>query len=512
MVTDTVFQAPETANISDERETLVRESSARESGPQPMDLFAADRPSFRRRLLLTMGSTVAAVLVGIGVVGCLGLYGWMTLEAHAALDQEVRFVESRIVDEQGRLQPDAYHWDEPHHRFVGPHIDPFFVQVFDADQALVRQSDNIRLLDAGAYPDRVLQFEEGQSPPALHTIRVAGERLYYIARPLTRRGVDTIGFIQVARPYPNIDGLMRRAAWLILAGLALSMSIALGLVWWQSGRVLRPLATITSATAAISPDQLHERVPVPPDGDRETTQLAHALNALLDRLEKAFEEMYRFSANAAHELQTPLTVLRGHVEVALRRPRTPEVYQETLSVLGREIDELVRTVRSLLVLARLDRNARALPAEAVDLAALVRAEMPTYGAQARDRGLGLEFLAPPSALVLGQPDLLREVIANLLENAVKYTREGSINVVILDSVRQVVLEVRDTGIGMTADEVAKSTDRFFRAAAATRLDVMGSGLGLALVSQIIRRHRGDLRIDSSPGRGTHVSITLPAAP
>ena len=221
--------------------------------------------------------------------------------------------------------------------------------------------------------------------------------------------------------------------------------------------------------------------------------------------------MYRFTANAAHELQTPLTVLRGHVDVALRRPRTAEAYRQTLALLGREIDTLSRMVRSLLVLARLDRDARHLPAGPVDLAALVRTEMSPYAAQAKAQGLDVHQDLPAEAWVCGQPDLLREVVVNLLDNAIKYTHQGQLAVAVTDAPAEVVLAIRDTGIGMEAAEAAHATDRFFRAASASRLDVPGSGLGLALVSQIVARHGGHLRIDSAPGRGTCVQVILPAA-
>ena len=469
------------------------------------------RPTFRRRLLVTMGAAHVAALAGLGLLVWLGLYAWMTVQAYNVLDREARFIESMVATGDGRLRVDAYTWDEPHHRFQGPHIDPYFVQVFGPDRRLIRQSDNILFFSEGDYPGRLLATEAPSARPVLRTFSASGGRLYHITRPLTGPAGETLGFVQVARPYPNIDRVLWRAAWLLAAGLVVVLSGLGVLVWWQSGRVLRPLATITAAARRIAPNQLHERVPVPPGADRETAQLAATLNGQLARLEQAFEEMYRFTANAAHELQTPLTVLRGHVDVALRRPRTAEAYRETLALLGREIDTLSHTVRSLLVLARLDRDATRLPAGPVDLAALVRAEMPPYAAQASVKGLDVRQDVPTEAWVCGQPDLLREVVVNLLDNAIKYTRQGHLSVEIVAGPVEVVLGVCDTGIGMEAEETVHATDRFFRAAAASRLEVPGSGLGLALVSQIVARHGGQLRIDSTPGRGTCVYVALPSA-
>jgi signal transduction histidine kinase len=235
------------------------------------------------------------------------------------------------------------------------------------------------------------------------------------------------------------------------------------------------------------------------------------MNDQLVRLEQAFEEMYRFTANAAHELQTPLTVLRGHVDVALRRTRTPQAYQETLSLLGLEIDKLTRMVRSLLTLARLDREARVLPDESVDLVRLVELEAEPFEKAARSKGLDFRLDVPNSAVVRGQEDLLREVAANVLDNAVKYTPDGYLEVEIVPDGSFVQLSVRDTGIGMTGEDSVHATDRFYRASSVDTLDIPGSGLGLSLAAQIVARHGGELRIDSVPNKGTCVCIRLPVA-
>lgn len=470
----------------------------------------AARPSFQRRLLWTLGTVLAVALGTLGVLLWLGVYAWLTVGAYDVLDAELTSIGQVVVTPDGVLDPARYAWDEPHHRFVGPHIDPYFVQVFDPEGRVVRQSDNVTFLASGRYPDRLLPADDGPGLlPRLRLLQAGEHTLYYLTRPLRAPDGTTVGYLQVAREEPGIGTLMRRLALVLGVGLLLTLATLLVLLRWRARRVAEPLATITDAARAISARDLGRRIPVPDAADAEAAQLATTLNAQLGRLEQAFEEMYRFTANAAHELQTPLTVLRGHVDVALRRDRDPVAYRATLAVVRDEVDALSRMVRSLLTLARLDREARVLGRTPVDLAAVVRDEAARALPAAEARGLHLHVDAPATAHVAGQADLLREVVANVLDNALKYTPEGHVRVAVEHGDGAATLRVTDTGIGMDEEARRHAADRFYRAAGAERLDVAGSGLGLALVAQIVARHGGRLHLDAAPDGGTQVTITLP---
>ena len=245
---------------------------------------------------------------------------------------------------------------------------------------------------------------------------------------------------------------------------------------------------------------------MPPRADGETAALADALNGALARLDDAFSETQRFTANAAHELQTPLTVLRGTVDVALRRDRAPEAYRATLAVLRDEVDGMVRTVRGLLALARLD-GGDALATEPVDLAAIAEAEAEAVRPLADARGLALDVEARP-AVARAHPDLVRDVVRNLLDNAVKYTPRGGVTVRVSQDGGRVRLVVSDTGPGIAPAHRARVTDRFWRADDVQHLP--GSGLGLALVARITARLGGELAVGESASGGTRVEVVLPA--
>ena len=478
------------------------------SRPGPSDASSEDdRPSFRRRLLMRIGPAVVLALGVLAVIAWGGAYLTVHQNATDALATEVNEMRADVGG-QDTLDLSRYAWDEAHHRLAVDRVDPIFVQVFTPDGHLVRQSANIDSLSVHIPARRRPVHAEGLWP-SLHTFAQGGRSFYYRTRPLQAPSGDRLGFVQIARLVPEHRSLLwgfgaaLGGLWLLLSGGLL------GLVAWAAGRVLRPLRSITEVARSVTSAELEERVDIPPTADRETATLGHAFNALLDRIEEHVAALRGFTANAAHELQTPLTALQGHVELALRRERTPESYRETLRLLDRKLGGLVRTLRALLTLTRLDREG-AFERSPVDLSALAADEADAVQPAADRKGLSLTVDADPSIRASGQPALLRKAVRNLLDNAVKYTREGSVRVDVGETAGgQARLTCTDTGVGMSDEECATATERFYRGTEAGRM-AQGSGLGLSLIRRVVEEHDGELRLDSTPGEGTRVTITLPS--
>ncbi len=462
-------------------------------------------PAFRRRLTRTMGVALGLALAVLGALVVLGAWGLLNYSARATLASEVNNFTAHVV-EGDRLDVDAYPWDEPHHRFTDPHIDPHFLQVFDAEGRPLRSSMNVARLGA-EFPARLFPVT-GADPGIgrLRTFEAGGTTFYSLTTPIVTRAGTTLGYLQVARYEPGITAMLGQIGLGVAAGYGLVLAALLALLWAVGRRVVQPLEAMTTAARGLSSDRLDQRVPIPPDADQETAELGRALNDALARLERAFGEVRRFTADAAHELQTPLTVLLGHIEVALRRERSPEAYRQTLGVLQAEAEELVRTVRGLLALARVEGPSQR--PEAVDLARVAREEADAARPRAEAKGLTLTVEADHEARVEGHPALLRDAARNLLDNAVKYTDTGEVRVCVRRHDGHVVLAVEDTGIGIAPAFLPHVTARFRRADDVQHLP--GSGLGLSLVEQVAAHHGGRLGIHSAPGGGTRAEISLPA--
>lgn len=444
-----------------------------------------------------------------------------------ALRAEAVNIEEHVLRPDGSLAFDAPPWSEPHHRYLSRHIDPYFVQIFSADGRLLRASDNVRALGA-AYP----QHLRPEQPTAwnLRPFVVEGipatdgdgddddapaDWVYAIHHDVRDRAGRLLAVVQVGRFVPPaVDDLPELGGWI---ALAVSVLVAgwLGLVWALGGWVVRPLEALTAHARSLHPDALSfdvrpvPRVPVPDGADAETRALALALDEALARLAVAFDEQRRFTADAAHELQTPLTALLGHTEVALRRERTPDQYRAALERTRDDATALIATVRALLALARFDRAAPVADAEALDLADLVASEVRVRAADLAEKPLALRLDAHPAPVVADRP-LVADVLRIVLDNALKYTDAGTVTVRTGCDADGAWVEVQDTGIGLSEADLAHAGRRFFRARAVQ--DRPGTGIGLALAGRIAERLGGTLTLASRLGVGTRATLRLPVAP
>lgn len=478
------------------------------SDPSPDD-SPPDRPSFRRRLLTVVGPALAGALLLLGLLAWGAVYVALQRGAVEVLRAEADEIEVDIVEAGGELRAGGHAWSEVHHRLAAERVDPVFVQVFDRNYRVLRASANVDSLSA-LYPEQPLRPSTPYDwVPTLRTFEAGGRTLYYLVRPIERDG-RTLGYVQAARAVPAYGPVLTRYGAVLAGVIVLLFAGLMALVAWAATRVLRPLRRITAFAEATTSADLDERISVPDEADSETALLARTVNGLLDRLEESFEALRTFTSNAAHELQTPLTVLQGHVEIALRRSRSAESYESTLRLLDRKLGNMVRTVRALLTLTRLDRGEE-LTTEPVALGPLVREEAETIRGKAADKSLSLT-VETEEVWVQGQPDLLREAVQNLMDNAVKYTEEGEVRVLVRAVDGRAVLRCRDTGMGIEAEDLPHVGARFYRSAAASTADSDGSGLGLALVRRIAEAHDGELRVESTPGEGSRFDIVLAAVP
>jgi signal transduction histidine kinase len=223
----------------------------------------------------------------------------------------------------------------------------------------------------------------------------------------------------------------------------------------------------------------------------------------------AYEEMRRFLADAAHELRTPVAVLRARAEVSLQRERAPDEYRTALDEVGREAEVMGRIVDDLLILARVETGVRAVMKEPVYLDDLVSGAAASAGVLAESRGVRLEVGEFDEAAITGDPALLRQLLLILLQNAVKYTpRGGAVRVDVHSRGGAPTVVVEDTGMGIAPGELPHVFERFYRGEEARGV-TEGAGLGLSIARRIVAGHGGRIEVRSEPGRGTRVTVTFP---
>ena len=290
---------------------------------------------------------------------------------------------------------------------------------------------------------------------------------------------------------------------------------SLGVGWVVAGRVLRPIGRITSVARDIQATDLSRRIELPGPDD-ELKQLADTFDAMLARLDAAFEAQRQFTADASHELRNPLAIIRTNVDVALADPHAdPDDLRHTMVVVKRASDSMARLVDDLLALAR--RQEPTLEHELVDLGVAVTEASDDYVVPAAARDIVLDRAIAPGVVVTGDRDALKRAVANLLDNAVRLAPAGSrIRLATGSEGARAWIAVADEGPGISAEDQPHVFDRFWRADKARSRADGGTGLGLAIVRQIVEGLGGHVRLQSKVGLGSSfviwLPVTIPPAP
>lgn len=298
--------------------------------------------------------------------------------------------------------------------------------------------------------------------------------------------------------------------------LLLSLPLIVGLAsvggYFLAGRALSPVALIATQARRIEATALGERLAVSRSDD-EFGRLAQILNDLFARLERAFHQERQFLADAAHELRTPVAILRSQAEVALERPRTIAEHAGAIREMRVEIERLSEMVQDLLLMAQADAAQISIREETLDLMEIAEEACRSVRPLASERGLVLRFEIGDEVSVRGDSRLLQRAAVNLLANAIRYTaRGGAVDLVVEREPAAALIRVSDTGPGIAADELERIFERFYRADHSRSGHPEGSGLGLAIVKTIAELHRGSIGVQSRPGEGSRFVLRLPSPP
>jgi heavy metal sensor kinase len=448
---------------------------------------------------LTVWNTVVVLGAALAALLALREGARYTLqqEADSLLREET--LELALAVEQ--LHPD---WDAIHEEFErkaeGHAQHGWFVQLLDAAGKPVWESPNAPApIGQGPAPDE----------PSLSLMTQEGFRV-------AKRTVDVPGSpalsVRIGTPTRYIGAEVNRLMRLMVPiAFALAVAAPLG-GYLLARRATNPIREIIATTRRMRPSRLNERLPIRGAGD-ELDQLSREINHFLDQIAGYLERHREFIGNAAHELRSPLTAIQISVDLALSKNRSPEEYQDLLCTLSDECEELRVLVNQLLTLAENDAVGLERPADAARLDELVAKSLEVFTAVAEDREITLRADVQDAVIVAGDAARLRQVMTNLLDNALKFTPpsgEVTVTLQIDAGHRCAVLTVGDTGIGIPPDELPRIFDRFYQVDKShQRRGQHGNGLGLSIVQSIVQLHAGDVAVESEPSRGTTFRVTLP---
>jgi len=380
-----------------------------------------------------------------------------------------------------------------------------YVAIFDGEQLLASTFDGDQQI---ALPKGLLSLATTDDHPTFRTVQgfdEEGARVAAISQHA--RGKDYL--VVTAEPLHDLVEQLESIRRIFYLGFPASLLVAGIGGFILAKKSLAPVVAMSNQAERISARNLHERLSVGNKSD-ELGHLARVFNDLLARLDRSFESMREFMADASHELRTPLSIIRGEADVALSQDRDAIEYKEALAIVQDESKRLSRIVDDMLALARADAEERPLEIEEFYLNDLVEECCKSASVLAVREGVSLTLDPTPDIAFRGDEVLVRRMFLNLLDNAIKYTPSGgSISVRLVAEAGNVKIIVSDTGIGIPADSAPHIFERFYRVdKARSRVDG-GSGLGLAIARWVAEAHKGSIDLTCRPGHGSEFTVSLP---
>ena len=463
--------------------------------------------SFRTRLLLSLSLLTAVILAAFALL------------VHITAGDLVRVDIDRLVQDRALVLSKA--------TFAGnPALQPWmesvletdrqklFVQLFDAQGKPLAKSPNLaEYLPLSASAMRAVETTTTAYTETLQ--RADGEAVRVATVPITyyRDGRSQLtGFAQAGVLLREREANLQKLHFWLIIGVVAGTFVVLIVAYLLLNQWLRTIAAASESAHRIGMQaNLRERLFVPQEDD-ELARLAKTFNELLDRLEASLHSQQRFLADASHELRTPLTVLRGEIEVALRRERAGEEYREILQSSREEIERLSRLTENLLALARADAGEGVAAREQVDLAVLCHEVTRKLSSLSDERKVSIAVHAPSAVIMRGDSLALERVLANLVENALRYSPKGE-QVTLTAGVEEGVgfVHVADTGPGIPSEHLPHLFERFYRVDKARSREFGGAGLGLSIVKAFVEAHGGSVVVASELGKGTVFTVRVPLA-
>jgi heavy metal sensor kinase len=402
-----------------------------------------------------------------------------------------------------------------------------FIQVLDESGNIGRKSENLKNVQLPISLNALKNASKGLVTfETNHSI--GNTPLRIITFPVTENNHVT-KIVQIASSLEGVEDALNTLFIILIVTVPLALMVASLGGQFLAHKALKPVDNITQTARVITSQNLNQRI-TPPKVKDEISRLIETFNEMISRLDQSFRQIKQFSSDASHELKTPLTILKGEVEVTLRKERTPQEYQQTLKSNLEEINRMSQIVEDLLLLSRADTGEVRLNIEDINLTEILNEVVTQMDRLAQSKGLYLSTSNHHQDIhIFGDALRIRELFINLIENGIKYTEEGgSIHITLQKEntppVRSqsdweggekngfVKVIISDTGIGIAKEDQERIFSRFFRVDKARSRERGGSGLGLSICKWIVEAHQGEIVVESELGKGSSFIVKLPLFP
>jgi len=461
--------------------------------------------SLRFRLVAWHAGLLTAIFVLLAVLILLGLRHYLEADLRDTQARRAGQIADTLLANLKQTGPD----------FLAQEIESLYAPEANDRFIRISRQDGQVLYVSGPPKDQSFDSTglaaAAPAPVPARKVKLPGNITLLIAtRPFLAPSGDRY-LVEVGAPTTPMDTMLEQLLTLLGIGLPLVVLVGIGGGYLLVGRALAPVDQISRKAERITQHNLGERLPVPRTAD-ELERLSLSLNLMIQRIEDALLNSKRFVADASHELRTPLTVLRAELENLISSGHLTLELREAVGSVLEEVDRLGRIVEQLFALSRLDAGEARAEWVSFDLAELAATTADQMGLLAKDKGIAVSCDANRRVPVKGDRARLKQVVVNLLDNAIKYTPEhGVIQLRVAAINGRAVLEVSDSGIGIPREAVPHIFDRFYRVDQARTRDAGGAGLGLSIVRSICAAHGAEVDVESDVGSGSRFRIRLPLA-
>lgn len=401
------------------------------------------------------------------------------------------------IDSHGTYLIQVNQWQERENNSVD--VNPVFVEFYDQNRRLIDKSPNLKNND-------LVVLDNAKNDQFVDT-ELNGKKIRQIQTSLKQDGKN-YGYVVVAMALEDLDFLdiLRRV---LLISFPLTVLTLFFAARFFAGRSIQPINTIIQTTNRITKDNLSSRIPLPQNKD-ELYHLSQKINELLERIEKTLEREKQFTSDASHELRTPLAVIKGTLEVLVRKARTTEEYNAKINYCIKEVDRLNYLVDELLLLARFENQKEIIKKETINLNTLVLDSFIRHSNQIQSKSIQFTISMDDDILVQSDHYSLSIIFNNLLSNAIKYSHpKGKVSISVEENDQSVSCFIKDNGFGIPADEQEKIFGSFYRSKTVHEKGIKGTGVGLSIVKRLCDLLDITILVESQPNLGTTITLKIP---
>lgn len=455
--------------------------------------------SFKNRIafyyIITTGLLIFVVFFSIYTIVKISVYSHINDDIKSEVNKHLTEVEIK-GNHIGLIHDDE--WREREHNSVA--VNPVFIQFYDEKGNLAEKSPNLKIY--------TLIFNRNIGDNEFFDTKLVNKSIRQIQVPIFQNSIKK-GYLLVAMSLEDAKMVLHNLSKILVFSYPLILLLLFVIARLIAGRSIKPINSIIETSNIITRDNLKSRIPLPQNRD-ELYILSQTINNLLDRIENTIEREKQFTSDASHELRTPLTVIKGTLEVLIRKPRNQEEYQEKINFCVSEVNRLNHLVDQLLLLARFENQNKSLKIEKVCLNALILDTISRYSSIIQSKKIHISTDFVKEYYVENDGYLVSIIINNLVSNALKYSNENAnLNIVLTDENDKMECHIIDSGIGIPADDLQKIFNQFYRSKAIENTGIKGSGLGLSIVKRLCALLHVDIKITSKENVGTTVFLSFP---